>query len=295
MEGLGHSPAVYALMADLTARPAAVDLPGWIAGFARQRYGQPQPGAEHAWRELLDLVYDVPGQFRSPVCERPRLRVTESGAVAEYPGYPFEQRALEAAWRRLMDARADLGGKDAYAYDVVNVARQALACRAAEPYNRIAAAYDARDAAALHAAGNTLLELITDMDALVATREEFLLGRWLAGARHWAGTEEEARLYEWNARNQITLWGPPGGVLFDYAAKQWAGLLRDFHRGRWELYLRRLQESLAAGTPWDPDAWNAEIQEWENAWTHATARYPVEPEGDSIEVALRLLEKYAAP
>ena len=31
-------------------------------------------------------------------------------------------------------------------------------------------------------------------------------------------------LYEYNARNQITLWGP-NGEIDDYAAKNWAGLI----------------------------------------------------------------------
>jgi hypothetical protein len=31
-------------------------------------------------------------------------------------------------------------------------------------------------------------------------------------------------LYEYNARNQITLWGPLGEIV-DYANKQWAGAL----------------------------------------------------------------------
>lgn len=30
------------------------------------------------------------------------------------------------------------------------------------------------------------------------------------------------KLYEYNARNQITLWGPNGEII-DYANKQWSG------------------------------------------------------------------------
>jgi hypothetical protein len=41
---------------------------------------------------------------------------------------------------------------------------------------------------------------------------------------------QEKQLYEYNARNQITLWGPRGEIV-DYANKQWAGMfisLRDW-------------------------------------------------------------------
>ena len=34
---------------------------------------------------------------------------------------------------------------------------------------------------------------------------------------------QEKQLYEYNARNQITLWGPHGEIV-DYANKQWAGM-----------------------------------------------------------------------
>ena len=34
---------------------------------------------------------------------------------------------------------------------------------------------------------------------------------------------QEKQLYEYNARNQITLWGPRGEIV-DYANKQWAGM-----------------------------------------------------------------------
>jgi hypothetical protein len=38
-------------------------------------------------------------------------------------------------------------------------------------------------------------------------------------------TSEEKKLYEFNARMQITLWSPPTDrVLHDYAWKQWSGL-----------------------------------------------------------------------
>ena len=34
---------------------------------------------------------------------------------------------------------------------------------------------------------------------------------------------QEKQMYEYNARNQITLWGPRGEIV-DYANKQWAGM-----------------------------------------------------------------------
>lgn len=49
--------------------------------------------------------------------------------------------------------------------------------------------------------------------------------------------------YEWNARNQITLWGPRGEIR-DYATKQWAGVVADYFKPRWEVFIREMQLAL---------------------------------------------------
>ena len=51
-----------------------------------------------------------------------------------------------------------------------------------------------------------------DVDKLLATDEHFLLGVWLENAKNMSTNDQERRLYEYNARNQITLWGPDGNV-----------------------------------------------------------------------------------
>ena len=73
-----------------------------------------------------------------------------------------------------------------------------------------------------------MLELISDLDDLLATRKEFMLGTWIAAAREWGKTVEEKDLYEWNARLLITVWGFKDGSLHDYSHREWSGLLRDF-------------------------------------------------------------------
>ena len=62
--------------------------------------------------------------------------------------------------------------------------------------------------------GLRLLGLLADLDTLLASDEHFLLGRWLEDAKALGTTEAEKQLYEYNARNQVTLWGPSGNVRF---------------------------------------------------------------------------------
>ena len=49
---------------------------------------------------------------------------------------------------------------------------------------------------------------IIDMDSVVSTQYMWLVGKWINDARQWGTSTEERALYEFNARNQLTLWGP---------------------------------------------------------------------------------------
>ena len=138
------------------------------------------------------------------------------------------------------------------------------------------------------------MQLIRDVDELLATRKELLLGRWLGDAKRWATSDAERRLYEWNARNIITLWGPRDSLLHEYAAKQWSGMFVGFYLPRWQMFFERLDASLVAGVPLDPTATENALRDWDVRWTHQTDCYPSAPQGDSVAVSRRLWEKYGS-
>jgi hypothetical protein len=66
-----------------------------------------------------------------------------------------------------------------------------------------------------------LAALLGDLDALLATDVNFMVGPWIADARRWADSPALAASREFNARNQITLWGPTRENILDYASKHW--------------------------------------------------------------------------
>src|SRR4249920_2876432 len=86
-----------------------------------------------------------------------------------------------------------------------------------------------------------------DMDALLNTRKEFLLGKWIADARDCGADENEKNLYELNARNIITLWGNKESELHEYSNRQWAGLINDFYKPRWEQFFVYLKQKMKTG------------------------------------------------
>jgi len=284
MEGYGHNPLVFDLMYEMAWRDE-VDLAAWMCEYPRFRYGRNNADAESAWQILRTGVYNRGGGGQTVLTAFPVMG-------RQYTRYPAA--ALAKTWQLLLQAGKDLGGTETYRHDLVNIARQALSNHAGRLYARTAAAYDAKDPAAYGKASREFLQLICDVDELLATNDEFLLGAWIEDAKRWGQTGAERARLEWNARRVLTLWGKTP-ALRDYAWKEWSGMLSSFYAKRWELFFQRQLEALQADKPFDQQACHVELLKLENQWASRTERYPSKPAGDSVQVAGRLFEKYLLP
>ena len=109
---------------------------------------------------------------------------------------------------------------------------------------------------------------------------------------------ERANL-EYNARNQLTLWGPTGQI-DDYAKKEWGGLVRSYYKPRYALLFRMAGAALSANDTSPLAQWNqslfaaAVLAEVELPWQTSTKGFPSHPEGDVIAVSHAMFAKYAA-
>ena len=100
-----------------------------------------------------------------------------------------------------------------------------------------------------------MMELFDDLERILASNENFLLGTWLKDAKALGLDEMEKMNYEYNARNQITLWGPNGEIR-DYANKQWSGVIVDYFKPRWKIFLDKLYQSLENGVKFNQSECN---------------------------------------
>jgi len=286
-EGLDYNPIVFDFMTEMAWHSESVDLDQWVRDYCRSRYGQSHPAAERAWTHLRNSVYASSPNSFSRICARPQL-------AEKIPVWTkYDRSLLFQAWKYLLESSADLEQQETYRFDLTNVTRQALSNLADPIYIRILEAWNEKNRKDLRAASNDLFELIRDLDKVLSTREEFLLGRWLEDAKRWGNTQEERAILEWNARNVLTLWGGSKSELHDYARKEWGGLLSGFYLPRWKMFLERLDQSVAEGTSFDADTFEQDIQLWEDEWTRRTDSYPSEPEGNTIEIAQRLFDKHS--
>lgn len=290
MEGIGTNPVYYDLFTEMAWRKEAPDLAQWISQYAHRRYGQKMEQADAAWQLLRTSAYSG-GQvlIGTTVCAIPTIEGAGGWVV---PTNYYKPGDLLEAWK-LLGSCADRTGKiDAYQYDLVDVGRQVMANMSSALHAQAVAAYQAKDRKKFQAASGQFLDLLRDMDELLATRNEFLLGRWTEDARKWGTNEQEKALYEFNARNQITFWGDRNSDLHGYAHKQWSGLIKGFYLPRWEMFFKALDDSLAANQPADMNAINKRITDFGQEWVHKVEPYPSAPHGDATAVSLRMLKKY---
>lgn len=91
----------------------------------------------------------------------------------------------------LTDYYCWLGGDFYPRYDLVDLTRQCLSKLANEVYLDAMSSYQKKDSYGLNAHARKFLEIIVDIDTLLAADDNFLLGPWLESAKSLAITEKE--------------------------------------------------------------------------------------------------------
>ena len=293
MEGSQTQPLLWEMFFGHAWRSDAPPLRLWLRDYARRRYGAGGPAALRALQIELETVYSPAGGAESVVCARPSLDPCPKARQWGTTEPRYDTTRLVEAWRCLLDSLGACGASDGFRYDLADVSRQVLADLAGRYHRAALQAYARRDPAALRQRSDRMLGLFDDLDELLSTRREFLLGAWLAQARRCGATEEESDRCERAARELVTTWDRQDAIT-DYANRQWAGLVGTFYRNRWRTWFDALQTALAAGRSVDAAGTRARIREDDLAWTRRHDPFPSEPRGDTAGVARRLFRKYAA-
>ncbi|MED6288334.1 hypothetical protein CHARACLAT_025531 [Characodon lateralis] len=288
-EGIEQNPVIYELMSELAWRKEPVNLAKWVSLYAVRRYGGMHDSLTAAWKLLFSSVYNctVPhyvNHNHSPLVRRPSFRLRTD--------LWYDPADLFEAWKLFMEAAPSFMSKETFQYDLVDVTRQVLQVLTASFYQDIADAFGNKKMAELLTAGGVLVyDLFPELDRLLSSNQNFLLGTWLERAQSKALNEKEAQLYDMNARNQITLWGPSGEIL-DYANKEWGGLIEDYYAQRWGLFVQTLVECLDHGLPFNQSSFNQAVFQIEKGFIYNGRKYPTKPQGDTYEIAYRIFLKY---
>ena len=292
LEGFDCNPFMYQFIFEKAWDfPQHQDLDTYAAALAWSRTGVDNEEAKDAWKDLFDEIYiqrSVPGH--SPIMNL-RPSFGRSSSYHSSVRFNYENDKLREVVRQLLEAD---GHGPSYEFDLVNLTRQWLSNRFEQRFADYKSAYEARDTEAMSACKDELLGIFDTLDELLASQPYFLVGKWIADARNWGATPEEADYFESNARNLLTSWGDRGNLLTDYADRSWAGLTGTYYKGRWEMFFRAVDDAMAAGEKFEgarADTLLEQLKDFEYAWwKDRPGTFAATPKGDPIALVKKVFE-----
>ena len=292
LEGFDCNPFMYQFIFEKAWDfPQHQDLDTYAEALAWSRAGVDNEEAKDAWKELFEEIYiqrSVPGH--SPIMNL-RPSFGRSSSYHSSVRFNYENDKLREVVRQLLEAD---GHGPSYEFDLVNLTRQWLSNRFEQRFADYKAAYEARDPEAMSACKDELLGIFDTLDELLASQPYFLVGKWIADARNWGATPEEADYFESNARNLLTSWGDRGNLLTDYADRSWAGLVGTYYKPRWEMFFAAVDEALAAGQPLEGARYDnllEKMKDFEYAWwKDRPGTFAATPKGDPIALVKKVFE-----
>ena len=350
-EGSDTDPLYYDFMSELSWRS---DLPltkaeadayiaGWMREYAKRRYGleayAEAPELFDEFTELLRTTFysatpkGAPEQ--SVINGAPKLSGTQArpNADTQTQGWSFKDASeLFGLTAALVNTIGKENQTPGFLYDMTDVTRQILSELAQPIYKKIDPAYSKDTIGTAKAYTQMIIDIIYDMDELLASNENFLFGSRVEGARSRGATEADAAYYEVIERTFVTYWmadnATPIWAVYDYANKQLAGYLKDWCAVRWEYFYNELDKASKAAsfpskgdfnktyqarvtsqtydyvTKWVYEPYNTYYNARKDTENLAAPYYPdanavytsyaTETTGDNAEIITRLYKKYAS-
>lgn len=331
-EAIEQTPVTYDLLFQLPWMGGKADIGEWTGQYAAARYGTDNAAVGQAWELLRQSVLNygadgIQGPIEDVWAARPNLDATPASTwgktITNAAGtYTVARRQMLAdATFRLLGEHGNLAlapgsvQESNYNYDLVEFGGAVMADYAYDLLLGIKTAKEAAGTAfasdkTYKARRDAFLALIADMDRFKGTNLNFRLGKWTCEARDAAAEVQGAATAtpEWyefnNARTLITTWGDrtQNSGLKDYSYRSWQGLLKDYYLPRWQYFF----DNGCKGCDYFFFEWN-----WAHGMKHKVGQtvkstirltegesgysYSREPEGNTVEEAAALLDRYIIP
>ena len=274
-----------------------VNVSDWLQYYASRRYGGHSPLTETAWSILKNSAYNhhFSWSLKSIMDRGPGWGMSVDTG--------FNVAGLVDAWTLLYEAGKSgqvASSVGPYQYDLVDIGRQCLTDLFYDMYRMYSLAYEKYTGSGINSTqemssiANEMVTLLTSIDGYLGTNINFLLGQWIESARNSSAsnsTEDVVNNLEFNARNQITMWGPHQNIE-DYASKEWSGLVEDYYKQRWSLFLDYGISVVSSGTQFNSTDYQSKRFEMEQSFSETIKSYPTSPSGDLMSMTEALMDKY---
>src|SRR5574344_49686 len=290
MEGFGVNAFMFDFFFDKAWNTGISDSE-WVKNLSACRVGFSNPQVESTWKMLVDSIYTKRRRYPANKIsmERPKMLAAGNRPYIKQIANGYKQ--VGRAWTSMISNASVISPlSDAYKFDIVNLGRQVLGEYFPKSYYAFCDAYDSKATVSMRLRGKEMMEVLADMDRLLACHRTFSLEDWNNAARAWGNTSAEKDYYEENAREIITYWGGSGG-LTDYAERQWAGMMMSYYGYRWQRFIDEAIAAVKAGKSFDQVAFNKEMRTFEIAWTKPSFKIDYPKASDPVSTAKRISAK----
>jgi alpha-N-acetylglucosaminidase len=281
MEGQEGNEIMYDLLLDQAWSGSPIETSTYFHNWVTRRYAGtgPIPAEIYtAWEMMRTTVYNNTNSSITAVTKSifelsPNITGLLGRVGHHATALTYQPSVLVEAWNMIFEAAAtngDLWNNPAYQYDMVDITRQVFANNFNDIYTSLITAYTGPSPtnATLSAIGKNMTSLLTTLDSVLSTNPAFSLSTWLSAARGASTNTTLQNFYEYDARNQITLWGPTGEIN-DYASKSWGGLVSGYYILRWQMFVEYLIET-GVGS-YNVTALNARLLQFGEGWDVQTS------------------------
>lgn len=283
MEGQDGNGIMFDLFLDQAWSDSPINTKTYFRDWVSRRYAGTGTVPEQlysGWETMRSTVYNNTDLNSGRAVTRSIFEASPNitglvGRTMQFQGTTinYDPAVLDSAWHTIFhaaQANPELWKNPAYQFDMVDVTRQIFSNNFLTAYETLISAYNStpHSKASIAAAGQNLTKILTTLDSVLSTNEAFSLSTWLNAARSLTANKTLADFYEYNARNQVTLWGPDGQIS-DYASKSWGGLISGYYLPRWEIFISYIQETEIGC--YNVTALNERLFEFELPWQTETS------------------------
>ena len=293
-EGIEINPVIFDLFGTLVWENKTINLQHWTSEFVKRRYGFDNYNLQQAWKILINTIYSCEtlrhGPQGSYFAMRPTPNFTE-GPFSRANIF-YDVNKVKKALKLFIKEADKFENSETFRYDIVDLTRQAMSDKSQELLRNLKIAYSKKDIESFKVKSNTFLKAIKDLDIVLSSDSMFLAHTWLNKARSRAHNIDQLKLYEFNARNLIAVWGNKNSKLKDYAQRQYGGMMGDFNYKRWEIFFNDVILALESNTEMVWKATDEKICEWEDEWVHNTDSYPSQNNLSYLNQIEKVFDKY---
>lgn len=265
-EGLENNEVVYELLADMGWTDQAIDPEQWMPSYCTARYGAYPESMKNAWELFRKTAY-------SSLYSYPRFTwqtvIPDQRRISKIDISDDFLHGIE-----LFLASADsLNRSKLYVNDAIEFASYYIAAQADKLYKQALTEDAAGKPVAAYQHLNQAIDLLLNVDKLLASHPLYRLEEWVKLARNSGTTPAEKDAYEANAKRLITTWG---GFQEDYAARFWSGLIKDYYIPRLKLYFSKQR---------------GDLDNWEEEWIRTPWHNTTTPFEKPLDMAIELVQK----